>query len=149
MQDRCDTEQPAIRLMIVDDQVAEVNLMQKVLRDAFPVQIEVVAVLYAEDAISLLEADENFDVLILDLRLPKMSGYDLLERYKPTYPPAVVFSSSTNPDDSKRALALGARAFIHKPIWYEEYVSAVCGIVERWCDRSLRGGGRPGVTHGA
>jgi CheY-like chemotaxis protein len=149
MQDRCDTERPAIRLMIVDDQVAEVNLMRKVLREAFPVQVEVVAVLYAEDAIALLEADVNFDVVILDLRLPKMSRYDLLERCKPHYPPAVVVSSSANPDDSKRALALGARAFIHKPIWYEDYVSAVCGIVERWCDRSLRGRGYPAVTRGA
>jgi CheY-like chemotaxis protein len=80
--------------MMVEDEVAEVKLMRKVLREAFPVQVEVVSVLYAEDAIVLLEADVNLDVVILDLSLSKMSGYDLLQRYKPTYPPAVVFSSS-------------------------------------------------------
>jgi DNA-binding NarL/FixJ family response regulator len=135
--------------MMVEDQVAEVTLMRKVLQDACPLQAEVVSVLYAEDAIALLEADVNFDVVILDLRLPKMSGYDLLRQYKPHFPPAVVFSSSWNPDDSKQVLALGAREFIHKPMHYDDYVSVVRGIVEKWCNRSLRGRGCPPAARGA
>ena len=149
MEDRYDTQRRPIRLMMVEDQVAEVTLMRKVLQDACPLQAEVISVLYAEDAIALLEADVNFDVVILDLSLPKMSGYDFLRRYKPQYPPAVVFSSSGDPNSSKQVLALGAREFIYKPMHYDDYVTVVRGIVEKWCDRSLGGRGDPGVTHGA
>ena len=121
-----------IRLLIIEDNIAEITLVRHAIQDACPTPVEIISVLYGEDALLLLETDAKFDLVILDLSLPKMSGHAILERYKPHYPPTVVFTSSLNENEAKRALALGAREFIRKPSNYDEYIKAICGMVERW-----------------
>jgi CheY-like chemotaxis protein len=120
------------RLLIVEDNMAEITLVRHAIQDACPSPVEIVSVLYGDDALLLLETDAKFDLVILDLSLPKMSGHALLQRYKPHYPPTVVFTSSLNENAAERAIALGAREFIRKPSNYEEYIDAICGMIERW-----------------
>src|SRR5690242_21065695 len=126
------SESRRIRLLIIEDNVADVLLMREALRELCSLPVEITSVPDGEQALGVLKEGTEFDVVILDLALPKMDGHTFLERYKSHYPPIVVFSSSWNNDDSKRALALGAKQFIRKPSTYDEYVEAVCGIVERW-----------------
>jgi CheY-like chemotaxis protein len=114
------------------DNIADVLLMREALREFFHKPIDIVTVSDGEEALSMLDKQIEFDVVILDLNLPKVGGHAFLERYHPNYPPIVVFTSSGNPVDEKRAMALGAREFIRKPISYDGYVKAVCGIVQRW-----------------
>jgi two-component system response regulator len=121
-----------IRLLIAEDNVADVLLMTEALRELCAVSVEIKTVSDGEQALSLLKTGMKFDVVILDLSLPKIDGFTVLERYRSHYLPIVVFSSSWNEADSNRALAHGAREFIRKPSFYDEYIEAVCGIVERW-----------------
>ena len=126
------SESRKIRLLIIEDNVADVLLMREALRELCSFVVEVRSVPDGEEALALLKQGTEFDVVILDLALPKMDGHTFLERYRSHFPPIVVFSSSWNNDDSKRAIALGAKQFVRKPSTYDEYVDAVCGIVERW-----------------
>ena len=119
-------------VLIVEDNIADVLLMREALREFFHKPIEITTVSDGTEALAMLSKKVEFDVVILDLNLPKVGGHVFLEQYHPTYPPIVVFTSSWNPIDEQRAMALGARDFIRKPISYEGYVKAVCGIVERW-----------------
>ena len=77
------------------------------------------------------EGDFQADVVILDLNLPKLSGFSILQRTRPTVP-VVVFSSSSNPLDRQRSLELGAREFIQKPSDLDEYRQVVSKIVRTW-----------------
>ena len=90
--------------------------------------------------VGYLKEPENGGSFLVEGLTESMKGLqiDLLQRFQPHYPPAVVFRSSWNQDDSKRALGLGAREFIHRPMSHDEYTKAVCGIVERWCERFSR-----------
>ena len=72
------------------------------------------------------------NLIILDLNIPKITGTALLERWKVDTIPVVVFSSSANPAERARSLALGAREFVSKPMDLDEFSDAVCGIVEKW-----------------
>jgi len=126
------SEGRTIQLLIAEDNVADVLLMSEALRDLCAVPVEIKTVPDGEQALSLLKIGATFDVVILDLSLPKINGFTVLEKYQAHYPPIVVFSSSWSEADSKRALSLGAREFIRKPSFYDEYIEAVCGIVERW-----------------
>jgi DNA-binding response OmpR family regulator len=87
-----------------------------------------------EQAMQILgEPDYKPDLIILDLNIPKLSGYAVLASYplrKTT--PVVVFSASENEADIDRAFSLGAREFIHKPMDLDEYKSAVSGVVQKW-----------------
>jgi len=73
------------------------------------------------------------DLVILDLSIPKIPGLAVLEQYQPKEkPPVVVFSSTWGQTDIKRALALGAREVVHKPLDMQAFIDAVCGMVRKW-----------------
>ena len=77
-------------------------------------------------------SERAFDLVILDLNLPGLSGFDFLEQCDPTRIPVVMFSVSSNPEDAKRALELGAREFVRKPVGLEAYRRAVLTMIEKW-----------------
>ena len=121
-----------IRLLIVEDNVADVLLMREALLDACPLPVEITTAQDGERALSLLRAGAKFDVIFLDLNMPRVDGFEVLEQCQPKHAPIVVFTSSWNHADMKRVLSLGAQDFIRKPSTYDEYLEAVCGVVERW-----------------
>ena len=82
-------------------------------------------------AIEMLH-EKAFDLVILDLNLPGLSGYEVLRQCDPKRVPVVMFSVSSNEADAKRALELGAREFVHKPVGMEAYRHAVLTMIEKW-----------------
>ena len=72
------------------------------------------------------------DLIILDLNIPKISGYAVLASYPLKETPVVVFTASQNEADADRAFSLGAREFIHKPTDLDDYKTAVNGMVLKW-----------------
>ena len=75
-------------------------------------------------------------VVLLDLNLPQVSGFEVLEwmRNHPDYArlPVVVFSSSTREDDRVKARELGANEFVAKPSSGLEFGEVVEGLKEKW-----------------
>ena len=136
------SETRTLRVLVIEDNIADVLLMREALKEFLEMPVEITNVVDGAEALAVLGSGHKFDVVILDLNLPGMDGHSFLERYKNSYPPIAVFTSSWNPRDEKRALALGAREFVRKPMTYEEYIQAVCHIVERW-------GNIPGEAHTA
>ena len=67
------------------------------------------------------------DVILLDLKMPRFSGFDFLEWLHHRSPdhqrliPVVVMSSSNDPLDIRRAYALGANSYIVKPVIWKEF----------------------------
>jgi DNA-binding response OmpR family regulator len=125
-----------VRILLVDDNPADVLIFRIALGEYSKLtQIRVAA--DGEQAIQILtESDFKADLIITDVNLPKLSGFSLLEQIRGTVR-AVVFSSSSNPQDRKRALELGAREFIQKPMDFEEYQRTVSYIVQTWGLREL------------
>ncbi|MGZ4961704.1 MAG: response regulator [Limisphaerales bacterium] len=73
------------------------------------------------------------DVLIVDLRMPRSSGFDLLEfihaRRALQKIPVIVYSDSENPADKLRAFQLGANAYVTKAWGMDELMSYVRSAV--------------------
>jgi len=119
-----------LELLVVDDNPAETLLVHYALEDCTrPVHFQ-----FAENGRQALEMlrERTFDLVILDLNLPGLSGYDVLKECDPGRVPVVVFSVSSNEADAKRALKLGAREFVHKPAGLEAYRHAVLKMIETW-----------------
>ena len=76
------------------------------------------------------------NVILLDLRLPKVDGLELLRMIRTNETtrmiPVVVFSSSTNDQDRIDSYRLGANSFIIKPIAYDKFVETVTEIGSYW-----------------
>ncbi len=85
------------------------------------------------------------DLVISDLKMPKLHGDEVVrlvraeERLRDV--PFVMFSSSDDPADIQRCLALGANDYVTKPLEFATYAERVSEIADRWLseayDRAL------------
>lgn len=120
-----------IEVLVIEDESGDILLMKQALaREPVPISIHVAV--DGKQAWEILERGEfKPEVIILDLNLPKLSGLGFLQRYKPEAP-VIVFTSSSNPHDRERALALGAKEYIEKPSDLGEYTRLVSQIIRNW-----------------
>ena len=120
-----------IQVLVVEDQAGEIRLMKQALeREAVPISVHVAV--DAEQATRLLmQGGFKPDVVIVDLNFPRLSGLQFLERCHPSAP-VVVFTTSANMQDHRRALELGAKEYIQKPSDLTDYTEVVSLIVLKW-----------------
>jgi CheY-like chemotaxis protein len=123
----------APEVLLVEDNAGDALLIGQALADC-PTKVHLHIARDGEQALQILrEPDYAPDLIILDLSIPKLSGYGVLESYPASKTtPVVVFSATENQSDVKRAFSLGAREFVHKPLDLDEYKTAVSGMVQKW-----------------
>ncbi|MHA3772688.1 response regulator [Verrucomicrobiota bacterium sgz303538] len=105
------------RILLVDDQIASVCLLQNVLN-----RLGFGNVKYLTDARTVLEEVllNQPDLIILDLHMPFMSGYEVLQQLgvvipRDAYLPVLVLTGDGTAPAKRRALAVGATDFLNKP----------------------------------
>jgi CheY-like chemotaxis protein len=130
-----------LHILLVEDNPGDVLMVREAIRMC-SVAADVVVAYDGQEALTVMN-DYRFeaDIIILDLNLPKLNGFQLLERcQRQEGLPVVVFTSSANPEDNKRAFELGARDYVIKPSDLVEYMGTVTDTLERWIDRALTPG---------
>lgn len=125
----------AVQVFVVEDNPADVTLIRVVL-SGLRLPLTMLVARDGEEALKMLRSPEfHPQLIILDLNMPRVDGQTVLEEYRQKNVPIVVFSSTENIAEVQRALALGAREYVRKPIGFQPYVDAVKGIVDRWIGR--------------
>jgi DNA-binding NtrC family response regulator len=108
-------------IMLVDDEVPFVETMAKRLgaRD-----IDTLAAFSAEEALENLQANENIDVIVLDIKMPGMNGIDALKEIKKKSPlvEVIMLTGHASIELAIDAMKLGANDFLMKPFDIEELV---------------------------
>ena len=135
-------------ILLAEDTDSEVELFQMALKLIGRVR-SLSVVRDGEQAISFLRGEPPFElkgrpspnVIVLDLKMPKLSGLEVLEwlRQHPecSVIPTVVFSNSMHESDIEEAYKLGANAFFAKPSQFEQLKEILELILGFW-DRALR-----------
>ncbi len=85
-------------------------------------------------------ADRNMEdlphVILLDLRLPKVDGLEVLKKLKSDERtqsvPVVILTSSTEDVDTVKSYKLGANSFVSKPVRFEEFAKVVADMGMYW-----------------
>ena len=105
----------ATPIVICDDSSFARKQMAHALPSGWPVDITYAA--NGQEALQAVEAGKG-DVVFLDLNMPVMDGYQMLEsmQQRQLTPLVIVVSGDIQPESRKRVLALGAKEFIKKPI---------------------------------
>lgn len=100
-------------VLIVDDNPDILLLLETNLRRA---GFEIVKATDGESALKVIE-EEPPDVVLLDLMMPVLDGWGVLERLagKPSVPPIIIISAATSQSNVDRAYAMGAVGYITKP----------------------------------
>ena len=117
------------RILIVDDRQTNVLLLDAMLSSAGYASI---ASTMKPFEVCELHRKNRYDLILLDLRMPGMDGFEVMEGLKQIeidgYLPVVVITAE--PDDMLRALNAGARDFISKPINLAEVLTRVHNMLE-------------------
>jgi len=123
-----------VRILVVDDEPDTRELVAVVLATC---GAEVVLVGSATEALDEMER-QRFDLLISDIGMPEMNGYDLVGRIRQLSEenggrtPAVALTAYAGADNRKRALAAGYEMHIPKPFVAADLISAAISLTERY-----------------
>lgn len=104
-----------MKVLLVDDHPLVLAALQTVIH-SIGADTTVVGVETADAARAALREDPDFDLVLLDLGLGEVNGFDLLEEFRAAYPavPVVVVSASERTSDVIRAIDSGAMGFVPK-----------------------------------
>ena len=119
------------RILVVDDEVLIQNILRKILeKEGYQVRTAT----SGSEALKLMAA-EPADIVISDVRMPEMDGFELLKQLKESYPASgvIMMTGFSDAYSIKDALLLGADEYVTKP--FKSYEIAL--IVERTYWRML------------
>lgn len=111
------------KILIVDDEVDVCKTISRFLQQKGYVPI---VANNGKDALSKL-ASEKPELILLDIRMPDMDGVECLKRIKKHNPKVIVIMVTcvTDIDTAKKAIELGAKDYITKPISFDSLETAV------------------------
>ena len=127
---------PLRPVLVAEDEESDALILQRVFRRA-GVENPVVIVRDGQAAVDALGGGGPLPaLLLLDLKMPRMNGFEVLRwlgtRDDLASVPAVVLSSSAHQSDIDKALALGARDYHTKPQDLARFVQLVKDLKSRW-----------------
>jgi PAS domain S-box-containing protein len=116
-------------ILIVDDQEANVLLLEKMLKNA---GYEHVSSTMNPREVCALYAEHRYDLILLDLQMPDMDGFQVMEELKKIetggYVPVLVITAQ--PGHKLRALQAGAKDFVSKPFDFVEVQTRIHNMLE-------------------
>ncbi len=122
----------AARILVVDDQESNVQLLDRLLRMKGYVHIETLT--DSRQAVDRFVATRP-DLVCLDLRMPHLSGLEVLEELQPLigagdYVPILILTADTAPETKQTALSMGAKDFLNKPFDAVEALLRIHNLLE-------------------
>jgi len=107
-----------VRIMVIDDD----EEMRSLLKDFFDEEgFETESASNGADALRKLTKD-HFDLIITDIRMPNLTGLDILARIKRLKPqtPVIVITAFGSDQVYRKSLERGATAFLEKPVHFDQ-----------------------------
>ena len=125
-----DTE--PVTILLVEDDPGHARLIERNLRRAHMTN-EIITLRDGQTAVDYLFGEERRPLLpllmLLDLNLPGLSGFQVLERLKAErrtkHIPVICLTTTDNPQDIERCYALGCNVYITKPVAYAQFSESI------------------------
>jgi len=119
----------AYKLLVVDDDKDIVETTKNLLsREGYVV----VTALDGEEALNKIK-EENPDIIILDLNLPKLNGFEVLkevrDKFKDRWRPVIILSGATELESVKKCYSLEADHYLTKPCTIEMLLRGISTMI--------------------
>jgi len=121
---------PEVTILLVEDDAGHARLIEKNLRRA-GITNDIVKVTDGQQAVDYLFSNGRAQSLLvlLDLNLPVLDGYQVLERMKNDERtkriPVVILTTTDDPREVARCYELGCNVYVTKPVDYEQFSDAI------------------------
>jgi len=121
-------------ILIVDDEKDMARLIKRILESEF--ECSAVMAFSAFDAVTVLE-QQKFDLMLCDIKMPGMDGFQLLDHAKEFYPDVAVMmiTAYSSIDMAVKAIKNGAFDFLSKPFDHDEIIFKVKNAIEKTCGK--------------
>ena len=131
-------------ILLVEDNPDDEELTLMALKDAGVQNVvhvardgaEALAYLFGSEEGESSERQPLPTLILLDLMLPKVNGFEVLEKIRETertrYIPVVILTSSDADADVARSYRLGVNSYVRKPVEFTEFVGAVRQVGLYW-----------------
>lgn len=130
-------------LLIVEDNEGDILLIEEALNEYRMREfIHLVAIRNSEEALKYLMAKDEYrnrpepNLVLLDLNMPRLSGFQILESVKNEAElasiPIIIFSSSSSPSDITQSYKLRANAYVMKPVNLDMFFGLMDSIFQFW-----------------
>lgn len=116
-----------IKILIVDDEQPICDLIDMNLSAAGYACVAV------QDGLAAIEAVEKntFDLILLDIMLPEIDGYELMDYIRPLEIPVIFLTAKANTEDKVKGLKAGADDYLTKPFEIAELLARVETVLRR------------------
>jgi CheY-like chemotaxis protein len=143
-EDHMSDEIAEVEILLVEDNQSDAELCIRALRKNNLANklvwvkdgVEALDFFFATGAYARLDEANTPRIILLDLRLPKVDGMEVLRTIKRDEQtraiPVVVLTSSRDDKDVAECYQLGVNSFINKPVGFEEFVKTVSGLGVYW-----------------
>ena len=119
------------KILLVEDTIELLSNLKELL---VMEEYEVITAVNGDDALHKFYLYTP-DVIITDLRMPKMDGFTLIEKIKNTEGlksiPVIVFSANATPENEVKSLQLGAAVFLKKPCPTETLLKSIKDVLDK------------------
>ncbi|HNZ29262.1 MAG: Response regulator rcp1 [Candidatus Aerophobetes bacterium ADurb.Bin490] len=135
----------SVDILLVEDNSADIKLIEECFKD-LTIKCNINVATDGEQAVDILKRngthlnDVRPDVVLLDLKIPKKDGFEVLSEIKSDTSlsgiPVIILSSSSLKNDVDKAYALKANFYITKEMDIENYVQIAKYIEDYWLSKS-------------
>jgi two-component system response regulator len=133
---------PLRQLLLIEDNPDDVALARRAFARV-RIQADMDVAQSGAEALSMLQETSSLEqsaffprVVVLDLNMPGLNGFDVLRRLREEphtrLLPVVVLTTSREPADINRCYALGANSFVTKPVDFREFAEVFANLTAYW-----------------
>ena len=122
------------KILLVDDIQDNLDLLEDLLDDEFnygeyDYKVESTQTTRAKDALKIVQNDNSFDLILLDVMMPDMDGFELCRLLKSDentkHIPIIFITAKSDSDDIVKGFEIGASDYVSKPFAPEELIARV------------------------
>ena len=122
-----------LKILLVDDDIKNIFVLDSALTEYGATTI---AAYNGEEALEKLHTDKSIDIVLMDIMMPIMDGYEAIEKIREDEElkalPIIVVTAKSMKEDRDKCLAIGADDFVSKPI----NVQSLVQLVAVWSDKN-------------
>ncbi|KMQ68537.1 histidine kinase [Chryseobacterium sp. FH2] len=114
------------KILIVDDDPRNIFALKLTLKAR---GYQIVSCTMAQEAIQILKEDNTIDIVLMDMMMPEMDGYEAIRIIKDmplvSRVPVIAVTAQAMPEDRQKCLDAGAQGYVSKPIDVDQLILAI------------------------